>query len=433
MRYFYDLIFLLFSIIYLPYLLVKSKAHKDFIQRFGILPEHLKGDRKDAVWVHAVSVGEVKATESFIRYLKESLPGQRVILSTTTKTGFEAAKKIFGDSVPRFYFPLDFHFIVEKTINFINPLLFILFETEIWPNLIISLSNRGVPVLLVNGRVSDKSFRRYMLIKPLFAAILKKIDRFLMQTKEDARRIKEIGAPAERVKVYGNVKYDAVEGLRIEDKGLKFNRESLGIRKNEDLIICGSTHKGEEEILLGVYKELLQDFNNLRLLIAPRHIDRSDDIEKLCNKFSFTCVRLSKLKTYNLKLITNQKPILILDTIGQLSEFYSIADIVFMGGSLIKRGGHNIIEPARFGKAVLFGPYMNNFRDMANRFLSKGASVMVKDRHRLKEAIRSLLKDKTRIADMGEKAAFLIEQNKGAVSGIIGEIKAQMSTDKEHR
>ncbi|MCK4463706.1 MAG: hypothetical protein KAU58_05280 [Candidatus Omnitrophica bacterium] len=295
MKYFYDLIFLLFSIIYLPYLLVKGKAHKDFIQRFGILPNYLKGDRKDAVWVHAVSVGEVKATEFFIRYLKESLPGQRVILSTTTKTGFEAAKKIFGDSIVRFYFPLDFHFIVEKVINFINPLLFILFETEIWPNLIISLSNRGVPILLVNGRVSDKSFRRYMLIKPLFAAILRKIDRFLMQTEEDVQRIKEMGAPAERVKVCGNVKYDVRIASCVSRTASGFNKEKLGINNSEELIICGSTHKGEEEILLGVYKELIKEFDNLHILIAPRHVDRVDDIEKLCAKFGFDSIRLSKL------------------------------------------------------------------------------------------------------------------------------------------
>ncbi len=428
MKYLYDLIFLLFSIIYLPYLIIKGKAHKDFIQRFGILPRYLKGQRKDAVWVHAVSVGEVKATESFIRRLKESLPGQRIILSTTTKTGFEAAKKIFGDSIPRFYFPLDFHFIVEKTLKFINPLLFILFETEIWPNLIISLSNRSVPILLVNGRISDKSFRGYRLIKPLFAITLKKIDRFLMQTEEDARRIKLLGAPAGRVKVCGNVKYDIDINPKSEiqnQKQIQNSKSKIGINEDEKLIICGSTHKGEEGILLEAYRELLKDFHNLRMLIAPRHIDRTDDIEKLCGKYGFESMRLSKIDPQ--PTTRNPQPILILDTIGQLSQLYSLATIVFMGGSLIKRGGHNIIEPARFARPIIFGPYMNNFRDMANRFLSKGASIMVKDRHRLKESIRSLLKDKARIADIGKRAAFLVEENKGAVSGIIGEIKRIIS------
>lgn len=414
MKYLYDLIFLMFSIIYLPYLAIKGKAHKDFMQRFGILPKYLEGLRNDTIWVHAVSVGEVLASKTFIQKLKEAFPKNRVVISTTTRTGNETARRIFKESVPRFYFPLDFHFTVEKTIKFINPKIFILFETEIWPNLIIALSSKNIPIILINGRVSDKSFGGYRLIRFIFANTLKRITGFLMQTEKDAERIRQIGSPSGSVKVCGNVKYD------IETKKENLDKEGFGIKKEEDLIICGSTHKGEEEILLWVYKELLKDFHNLRILIAPRHIDRVDDIEKISKKFGFKSIRLSKI---NLESTYNTQPVLILDTIGELSRLYSIATIVFMGGSLIKRGGHNIVEPARFGKPIIFGPYMHNFRDMADQFLKQEASLMIKNKRQLKNQIESLLKNRSKMIEMGNRASLLIEENKGAVNRIIEEIK----------
>jgi len=421
MKYFYDLIFLLFSIIYLPYLAIKGKAHRGFTERFGVLPKYFKGDKNDAIWIHAVSVGEVKAAESLIRRMKEAFPEKRVILSTTTKTGNETAGNIFGDSIPKFYFPLDFHFICDKTIVFINPVLFVLFETDIWPNLITALYRRKIPVVLVNGRISDKSFRGYRLIKSIFGITLRKMTKFLMQTDADAERIKSLGAPPDKVKVCGNVKYDIdqASGTRQQASGL--DKKILGIKEEEDLIICGSTHKGEEEILLQVYKDLLGDFSNLRLLIAPRHIDRIDDIEKVCEKFGFKTLRVSE--TPLLPDARCPMPVLILDTIGRLAHLFSIADIVFMGGSLIKKGGHNLVEPALYAKPIIFGPYMNNFRDMADQFLAGNASVMVKNKEELLKVFKHLLNNKSEREELGKRAFLLIGKNKGAVSRIIEEMR----------
>jgi len=241
-----------------------------------------------------------------------------------------------------------------------------------------------------------------------------------MQTKEDAERITFLGAPPERVKVTGNVKYDSVFGVRSSAIGWK--KEDLGIDKGENLIICGSTHKGEEEILLKVYKGLLKKFDSLKILIAPRHIDRISDIEKLCAEFNFDSIRLSEI---NRKPITdNRTPILLLDTIGQLAQIYSLATIVFMGGSLIKRGGHNIVEPALFEKPVCFGPYMGNFRDMAGQFVGKRAAIKVRDEYELERAIEDLLANKAKGIEMGRRAYALVKENKGALDRIISEIRA---------
>jgi len=420
-KYLYDLIFLLFSIIYLPYLFIKGKAHKDFKERFGFLPHKLKGFRKDAIWVHAVSVGEVLAVKSLINRLKEAFPEQRIILSTTTKTGNEMARKTFGETVLRFYFPIDFHNVVERIIDFINPLCFILVETEIWPNLILALSYRKVPVFIVNGRISDKSFRGYRLIKRVFSLTLKRIKVFLMQTDQDAERIIALGAPGERVKVTGNVKYDIEKKRDDKSQMPEVNKKDLGINESEHLLICGSTHKGEEEILLGAYKKLLEVFPSLRLLIAPRHVDRAGDIEKVCSDFGFTSCRISNPK------VQPSNAVLILDTMGELSRLYSIASVVFMGGSLIKRGGHNIVEPAAHSKPILFGPFMHNFRDMAGQFLTEGAALKVCDQLQLVSAITALIMDNAHALEMGTKACRLVTKNKGAVERIVKEIQTQMT------
>jgi len=424
MRVFYDFIFLVFSIIYLPYLIMKGKAHKDFVQRAGFLPRHLKGDKKDAIWVHAVSVGEVMAARIFIENLKDTFPEERVILSTTTKTGQETAKKVFSGKMPTFYFPLDFSFVIEKTLNFLNPSFFILFETEIWPNLITGLVRRNIPVILVNGRISDRSFKGYKLVRFILRPVLRKISLFCMQTEIDAKRIKALGAPAERVKIAGNMKYDISRETNLVSESADELKLKLGIPKTEDILIAGSTHKGEEEILLKVYKDLLENFKSLRLVIAPRHVDRTDDIENLCRSFGFRALRISKIKKGEDTL--NEKEVFLLDTIGQLGRLYSIGTIVFIGGSLVKRGGHNIIEPARFAKPTVFGPYMNNFRDMANRFLKNKASVKVKDTEELERTLEDLLRDESKRLDMGQRSVHLVEENSGAVRRVTNLIKEKI-------
>jgi len=411
----YDISFFMFSIIYLPYLVVKGKAHKDFMQRFGKLsPDFKRTSLLKPVWIHAVSVGEVLAVKNFVENFQKRFPEQKIILSTTTRTGNAVAGKVLNRDVLKFYFPLDFSFVVKRVVDFINPSILIIMETEIWPNLILELSKRRLPIVLINGRISDKSFKGYRKIKFFFGKILKKINLFCMQTTESAERIKALGAAPSGVRTTGNMKFDVRE-LSQQEK-LMPNLELSG-----KLIIAGSTHAGEEEIVLEVYKELLEASDSLQLLIAPRHIDRAEAIKKKLEQYGFEGILMSQIEKGARKALS-KKTILILDTLGELKHLYSLATIVFMGGSLIKRGGHNIIEPAISGKPIVFGPYMFNFKDMARSFLENNAALEVKNKRALKETLQLLLKDENRRIALGRNAKGLIDKSRGATERNIDEV-----------
>ncbi len=397
----YDVFFFVFSLAYLPYLVIKGKAHSDFRERFGKLPrpfEEIGALRP--IWIHAVSVGEVLAVKDFVEKLHTKLPERKIVLSTTTKTGADLAKRILNENILKFYFPLDFSFVARRVANFINPSLLVVMETEIWPNLILELSRRKIPIVLINGRISDRSFKGYKKIKFFFKDILKRVSFFCMRSEKDAEFIKVLGAPGENVKVTGNMKFD----IEKAGKDIARTKSDLGIGESEELLIAGSTHGGEEEIVLDVYSKLREEFQNLRLLIAPRHIDRAKTIKKMVERMGL-------------------KNILVLDAFGELSRLYRLATIVFMGGSLVKRGGHNIVEPAVFGKPIVFGPYMFNFRDMARSFLENKAAIKVKNRKELLGTLEMLLKDGNKRAILGRNAKELIDRSKGATERNIGELE----------
>ncbi len=417
----YDFAFLLFSIVYLPYMLFTGRWHADFIQRFGILPRELKGNR-DSVWIHAVSVGEVIAAKAFVQSLKAAFPDKKIILSTTTKTGQEVAKKTFGHHVMTFYFPVDLRIVASKVVNLVLPAFFVVFETELWPNVIAELKRKGIPVFLVNGRISDRSYGGYKFISLAIRPVLKNMNSLCMQTEEDARRIISIGAPVKKVRVVGNLKYDTGHASDSSLLGPVIDKAEFGLAPDDDLLICGSTHPGEEEILLKVYRDLKKIFSNLRLMLAPRHIDRALEIKALCARNAFPSINVSEIPK-DAVAVKDDKTVLVLDTMGQLGRIYSVASVVFVGGSLMPRGGHNLIEPARYSKAIVFGPHMENFREMAKRFLKAEAAVMVHNQAELKSAISSLLEDKLKRNSIGMRAAKFVYENKGAVNRTIEIIK----------
>ena len=411
----YDVFFLTFSIIYLPCLLLKGKAHRDFTQRFGNLPDSFSQiSASRPVWIHAVSVGEVLAVKNFIERLSEKFPNRKIVLSTTTKTGNAVAEKVLSKNILKFFFPLDFSFTVKRVADIINPSALLVMETEIWPNLITELSRRSIPVVLINGRISDKSFKGYRKIKFLFEKVLKKINLFCMQTPESAERIKALGAPADNVRITGNMKFDT-EDLAVS--------ELAGIGKMGPLFVAGSTHKGEDEIILDAYKKLVKEFKDLTLLIAPRHIERADSIGKLIIAEGFEEVRVSRLKEKAGSGALPKRSILILDTLGELSRIYGLATIVFMGGSLVKTGGHNPVEPALFAKPIVFGPFMFNFRGMVKSFLEENAVVEVTDGNHLFEALRDLLRDENKRNTLGANARKIIDKNRGATGRNIEELE----------
>lgn len=432
----YDIFFFIFSLVYLPYLAIKSKAHKDFLQRFGKLPASFRGiGASRPIWIHAVSVGEVAAVKNFIEALSSGFPRQKIVLSTTTKTGNEMANKILKGDVLKFYFPLDFTFVVKRVINLIKPSVFAVMETEIWPNLILELSRKKIPIMLLNGRISDKSFKGYKKIKFFFGSILKRINVFCMQTTEDAQKIEALGAAKESIKVTGNMKFDVddvgaeeVFGNRPPATGAVAKMVTEMVSGSE-LIIAGSTHRGEDEIIVDAYRKILGRFQNVRLLLAPRHIDRSSDIKKMVEGKGLKAVLISHFSKGEIESIS-KNAVLILDTLGELGRLYSLASVVFMGGSLVKRGGHNLVEPALFRKAMLFGPHMFNFRAMARTFLEGRAAILVKNEKELIETLESLLSDKEKRGILGRNAGVLIDRSKGATAKNLSEMARFISEPK---
>ena len=411
----YDLIFIIFAIIYLPYFLLKKKPHQGFTQRLGFLPTHLKLERP--IWIHAVSVGEAKIAGVLAKQLRQFYPKKRFVFSTVTTTGNRIVRSFQSKDDFIFYLPLDLSFITKRVINKLRPCICIIMETEIWPNLITQLNKINVPVVLVNARISDRSFLGYRIIKPLLKSILNKINLFCVQSQRDAQRLSDLGVSSDKLKITGNMKFDFSRHSGIPPQAGKDYTDyklKLGLGSQEKLFVAGSTHRGEEEIILNTYKKLGDQFPNLKLLIAPRHPERASQVETLANKFGFTPILISKLnlsaKCYPLNAI------FILDTIGQLLSFYAIADIAFVGGSLIKKGGQNILEPAYFSKPILFGPYMFNFRDISDLFLSKGAAVMVHGQEELLKGIRFLLNNASQLQTMGRRARQLVLENRGATN-----------------
>lgn len=394
--------------------------------RLGILPAKIADALKDKqiIWIQAVSVGEVMAIRDLIAGLRSNFPAYKLLISTTTPTGNRIARSLVSEGDSVIYFPLDLSMIVRRMVKKVNPRLFITVETEIWPNLITALWKRKIPVILLNGRISPRSFLGYRMTKIFLKKILDKISLFSMQTKTDALRINSLGAPEEKVVVNGNVKFDILaQDTTFQTPGLEAFLDSHG---QEQFFVAGSTHRGEEKLVIQVYKEIRDEFPQLRLLLAPRHIERAEEVERLVTKYGFASLRASQVQSCNSK----DTPILILDTIGELKAVYARAEIVFIGGSLVKKGGHNILEPAIWGKAVLFGPYTFNFKDVIKPFLEHNAALKVKDREQLKDALRTLLNNPNQREAMGLRAKETVEKNRGATERNIQLIKEILLTQK---
>ncbi|MDP2912859.1 MAG: 3-deoxy-D-manno-octulosonic acid transferase [Candidatus Omnitrophota bacterium] len=411
----YDIAFFIFSIFYLPALIFKGKLHRDFCERFGLYDKSKReslATGQGTIWIQAVSVGEVALCKSLIPALKEKFPGLQIVFSTITKTGNALAKKLFSKDAVIIYFPLDFSFVVNRCVNLLNPRIYVMIETEIWPNLLNALSGKGARSILINGRISDRSFGKYKLVRRFLRPTLEKINSFCMQSELDAERIKFLGAPAQKVNVTGNMKFDSV--VAADTEITQSLRSLLGLESCEELLVAGSTHRGEEELMISVFKELAGSNPKLNLLIAPRHIERSGEVEALARSKGFVAVRVS---TLSLSPPSDPGPrIFILDTIGQLKDVYLIGTLVFVGGSLVKHGGQNPIEPAVLGRPVIFGPHMFNFRDIARILLDNAAAIQVFDNEELLDRVRFLLSDKEKAAALGRNAKRAVLNNRGATA-----------------
>jgi 3-deoxy-D-manno-octulosonic-acid transferase len=307
----------------------------------------------------------------------------------------------------------------------IDPCLFIIAETEIWPNLISCLHKKKVPVVTVNARISDHSYRGYRLIRFLLSPILSKVNLFCVQAKTDAQRLRALGAKAEKVKITGNMKFDNTDYADLKIDYTDY-RQRLDLSESDRLFVAGSTHPGEDEIVLEAYMEALREFPDLRLLIAPRHPERAKDIETLIIRFGFNPALVNGLNGSQTGAL-NSRTVFVLDIIGQLIPFYAVADIVFVGGSLVKKGGQNLLEPAAFAKPIIFGPYVFNFKDIAQMLLENNAGILAAGAKELAGSLKDLCGNHPRAAELGMNAKKLIPQNQGAAKRNIGLIRGIMA------
>jgi 3-deoxy-D-manno-octulosonic-acid transferase len=405
-----------------PWYLIRSRRYISTLKsRLGYLNIP---DLKRSIWVHAVSVGEVRAVGKLLKSLRRQYPGQPLVLSTITPTGQQLARETAGLADHVFYFPFDFPGSIRRTLARIDPDLVIIAETEIWPNFLRRCRHRKIKVIMVNGRISDRSFPRYRWIRHWLKTVLNDYSMLGMQSEVDRERIESLGAGREKVRVFGNLKYDALSGVQPLESNLTHILNS-----SQPLWIAASTTAvgtanpaNEEEQVLAAFATLRQNHPRLKLLLAPRHPERFSAVERLVFARGFRCARRSNSNGSHPDLFTD---VLLLDTIGELASTFPHASVVFMGGTLVPRGGHNILEPAAASRAIVFGPHMENFREIASQFLEADAAIQVRDANELATAVSRLLTDAAATTTLGENARRIVERNTGATERVMAFLSAE--------
>ena len=412
----YSLVTLLFVAVASPYLLYQAIRYQKYVgslsQRLGYLPVSFNLDAESSIWIHAVSVGEVLTARALIPDLRRVYPNLRLFLSTTTMAGQQLAKRNVTGVDAVFYFPFDWAFIVRRTLKLVRPKLFIMMETEIWPNLLRECRRVGVRTILINGRISSRSYPRYRLVRPLFKRVLAHVDRFCVQGEESKRRLIDLGADPARIVVTGSLKFDSLSvpdmasHARPRDRVLRFFRMPAA----RAVIVAGSTMREEERVILQAFRRIKTAAPQALLIVAPRHPERFEDAVNLSQQAALVTVRRTELPIDD----EPRAEVVVLDTIGELAHVYQIATVVFVGGSLVDKGGHNILEPAIFGKPIVFGPHMQNFAEIAETFLANHAAVQVQSGRELEDTLVALLTDPVRRARLGAAARALVQSNRGA-------------------
>jgi len=390
-----------------PYWLFEMLRHGKYRrglgERLGIVPQRIRFEGKRSIWVHAVSVGEVLAVSTLVLRLRAEYPEHRILVSTTTDTGHKLAAGRFGaENV--FYFPFDFKFCITRYFRALHPELIVIAETEFWANLLRVARESGSRVAVVNARISDRSLPGYRRWRPLLSRVLSSVDLFLAQTPEDARRLAEIGAPKDRVFVGGNLKFDvpASSSPKIVNQ-LRSALESSG-----PVLVCGSTVEGEESFLFDVFRSVLADYPSAVMLLAPRHPER---FQQVADQLQQSQLKFWKRSTWKGEPLFGG--ILLVDSIGELASLYTLADVAFVGGSLVPRGGHSILEPAQHGVAILVGPHTENFRDIVELFRTQDAVHIVRPSD-LAHVMVGLLKNESERRALGRRAFETLQSQRGA-------------------
>ena len=412
MVWFYDFVFLVFALVSIPKFLVRLKQTNDqkrlLRERFGFLPEALKEkcDGKQVIWLHAVSVGEVMAARSWIELFSQKYPDWVIALSVTTPTGHSVAQSLTFDQLVVFYAPFDLSGVVRRAIVAIRPRLILLMETEIWPNLILGAVRARIPVGIINGRISPRSFRRYQLVQPVVASLLKRLSFCSVQSERDQKYFLELGMPSSKMICTGNMKFDFLKKVESFASGEGFFQN---LKSEKGLVLVGgSTHWNEEELLLHVFRQLLENFTGLKLVLAPRHPEQARRVA--------TAIEQNKLR-YQLSSQNRSDgsyDVLLVDQIGILVSLYSLADVVFMGGSFVCRGGQNPIEAAFCEKPILHGPNVFNFHEVYRALDERGAAFQVDSEEELFQKLSLLFSNSGVRKQMGLEAASIVQSMQGA-------------------
>ncbi len=403
----YNFISYIAFLVYLPVLCLakKSRIRKNYLRERLGFSQYESSD----VWLHAVSVGEFFAALPFLNILAKEFPHLKITISVTTHTGWQMAHDKFTKAARIMYMPLDAGFIVARVVTHLQPKLFITMETEIWPNLIKSLKDHQTKILLLNGRVSSTSFRNYRKIKPLMRCVLSKMDLLGMQDATSHKRMCQLGAPLDRTVNLGNFKFDR----KLKRKSMRWVK-----RFGSVVMTAGSTHAGEEQCLLAAFKIIQLQIPNLKLIIAPRHPERFDEVESLLRHQKIPYVRRSQLGNTEDPSKAIHCDVILLDTMGELACVYAVSTVVFVGGSLVPVGGHNIMEPAYWGKPIIVGKHLHNF-PIAFEFINRNAAKMVTNENELADTVVQLVQDKNMADKMGQNARALLALNIGAVKRAI--------------
>jgi len=409
----YDLVYVGLFALVSPYVAFKlateSRFRAGLLQRLGFVSR--RADSRRCLWIHGVSVGEILAASRFVREFEKRFPDWTVVLSTTTKTGRAAAARHFSGK-PIFYYPLDLSIVVRRVIGRIRPDVVVLMELEIWPNFLLSTSRRGIKVLLLNGRIGERSYRGYRILQMLFPEPLRRIDLYCVQNGVYADRLARLGVPLDRIHVTGTMKYDTIETEEEASADATVKRD-LGLSPRETVVVGGSTHPPEEEELLGAFSELRREIPDLRLVLAPRRPERIGEIADAVRRRGFVPLRRTEMPLGGPR-IADPAAVVLIDTIGELSRIYRAASVVFIGGSLIPHGGQNMMEAAGLGKAVMFGPFVFNFQDSVEVLLRDRAAVQLRNADDLLPELRRLLGDASYREEMGRRARDAIRKNQGA-------------------
>ena len=411
------LLIVVFIVFVLPYYTYRLFTEKGFSRRFrqslGKVnnKEIEKVMRKDCIWIHGASVGEIVATSPLVKQIRLEMPDRPILVSAFTVGGYNMAKQIIPEADAIIFFPLDLPFVAESMVKRIHPGIFMPVETELWPNFLRAIRERHIPVMMVNGRISEKSVKTYRYLYGIWDDMLSTVSRFCMQSSIDADYISSLGADQNKIFVTGNTKFDQTYAEVTQEDYARY-KEELGLENCYPIIMAGSTHPGEEKALFDAFKKIREKYADARLVIAPRKTARADEIAKLAASYGYETGYRSKMLEN--PALRKPNPVVLLDTIGELGRIYAVGDVVFVGGSLSKTGGHNVLEPAAHAKPIVVGPNMQNFKDSYSLLSKVGACKMVNNTTELANEMLDILSNDERREKMGAASLQVIKENRGA-------------------